>query len=142
MRKLLPLAVALTMAVCLGAQTTKCTFTSDGAGCGPKLSGSEKLANGLVIATFKVTKAPATAHGLIAFGVKSANIKLPGNCVIHLEPLVVVVMNSDSRGKASRTFVRPQHTPLKLTLLCQTAFADPRHNQALEVSNALKIECK
>ncbi len=140
MRKLLPLAIALAVALPVSAQASKCTFTPTGASCGPKLTGSEHLADGIVIATFKVTNAPATAHGLIVFGVKPLNLKLPGNCFLHVEPLVAVVINSDSQGRASRTFVRPQHKPLKLTLLCQTGFA--KRNQALVTSNALNIECK
>ena len=51
MRKLLPLPLAMALAVALplSAQAAKCTFTPTGTSCGPRLTGSEKLADGIVI---------------------------------------------------------------------------------------------
>jgi len=142
MRKLLPLAITLAVALPLGAQT-KCTFTTTGQSCGPKLSGSEKVAGGTHIITLSVTNAPKTAHGLLVIGVQALAppFQFPGsNCYLHLHPLIFVGINSDGKGRASRTFAR--HANLLGMALVQTGFEDLKHNQPLETSNAVKILCQ
>ena len=140
MRNLLPLAIALAVALPLGAQT-KCTFTPTGDSCGPRLSGSERIADGTHVVTLRVVKAPATAHGLLVIGLQPLRFQFPGTtCFLHLDPLIAIGINSDARGHATRTFAR--HQDLKAMVLVQTGFADLRHNQPLETSNALEIVCQ
>ena len=140
MRKLLPLPIALAVALPLGAQT-KCTFTPTGKSCGPRLSGSEKIANGTHIVTLRVVHAPATSHGLLVIGYQPLAFQFPGtNCFLHVNPLIFIGINSDAKGHASRTFAR--HQDLKGMVLVQTGFEDLKHHQPLKTSNAVKIVCQ
>ncbi|MHC4516824.1 MAG: hypothetical protein ACYTGW_23015 [Planctomycetota bacterium] len=136
---LLPLAAALAVACPVAAQTS-CTFKKIGASCGPVLSGREKVAGGTHIVTFSVTNAPKTAPGLLVLGLKPLNFQFPGTkCYLHLDPILAFGINTDDKGKASRTFAR--HKDLKLTVLVQVGLEDLKHNQPLETSNALKVVC-
>jgi hypothetical protein len=122
-------------------QTTTCTVTPYGQGCGPVLSGGSQLVGNDHVVLLKCTGGFPNGWAIPTIGTRSINLPLPGNCSLLSNALVLTLLKSDNAGVTSETFkirstdlVKSYHQFLPIDLF---------NNQlVLKTSNGAVLECK
>ena len=116
-----------------------CTILDYGSGCGPQLSARDSIAGSSRTVDFSIFDAPASSAGILGFGVQQLRVPIPGTgsppCFLHVQPLILLPLASDSFGRAKAPFSLPLVAKFQLR---SQAFFLPAPSR-LVASNGLQV---
>ncbi len=118
-----------------------CVITPYGRGCGPVLTGADRIVNNQHVFTFKLTGGFPNAGVALVFGDRPINFPIPGTqCPLLANPLALVLVRSDANGEANLRVPTPG--PLGGTGYMQALpFQAGTTAVRIRSSNGLRVDC-